>query len=484
MNLNDLLSTIYLHQNLPETNVEHISVDTRDVPESSLFILLEGSNFDPHTKVKEIEDNVSFFIAEKEINTHRPYIIDPHVRGNLSEIFSSFYNQPETKMEHIGISGTNGKTSVGSIIQHLFTGYKKSSYIGTLGIQIDKEPITFNLNTPTTPQAPELFRILNYFAENNIETNIMEVSSHALQQKRTNGVPFKYGVFTNLTKDHLDYHKTMEKYLKAKKVLFDELPSDSYAIINNDDAYADQITSDCNAEIVTYGIEHKSDFQVTAIQISESGTTFSILYNENEYHFETSLIGAFNIYNLAAAISICYLEGMDYSTIKTLVKSFKGVPGRLEKVLTSQRNIYVDYAHTPDGLENVLETLNELKTDNKVITVFGCGGDRDIEKRPLMGKIAEERSDVVIVTSDNPRTEKPELIIEDIAFGMEEQPISIKNRKHAIQKAIELSTSDDLILIAGKGHEDYQIIGKEKIDFDDKLVSMDILHNLEYLVSH
>ncbi|MBP1969431.1 UDP-N-acetylmuramoyl-L-alanyl-D-glutamate--2,6-diaminopimelate ligase [Virgibacillus natechei] len=483
MKLRDIFSTIYSHENFPDTGIEDISVDTRDVPKGSLFILLEGENFDPHTKVQDIEDNVSFFIAEKEINTQKPYMIDPDVREKLSQIFSSFYDQPERKMEHIGITGTNGKTSVGSIIQHLYNGYVKTSYIGTLGIQIDKEPVTFSLNTPTTPQAPELFGILNYFVETNIDKNIMEVSSHALHQKRTKGIPFKYSIFTNLSTDHLDYHYTMENYLQAKKLLFDELPIDSYAIINKDDPYADTIIENCDAKIITYGIEAKSDFQATSIQISENGTAFSVLHNDEEYRFETSLIGMFNIYNLTAAISTCLLEGMDYLTIKNQVKTFKGVPGRLEKVLTDERNIYVDYAHSPDGLENVLETLNKLKGNNKIITVFGCGGDRDTEKRPLMGKIAEERSDVVIVTSDNPRTEKEELIMEDIKFGMEKQPISLTNREDAIKKAIDMSTSEDLILIAGKGHENYQIIGKEKIEFDDKLVSLEILQSRKSLIS-
>jgi UDP-N-acetylmuramoyl-L-alanyl-D-glutamate--2,6-diaminopimelate ligase len=477
MKLSSILSTIYpnITSSFEDVTFEHLCHDTRKVKPNCLFLLIEGENFDPHNKVTEIEEYVSFFISEKPILTDVPYIIDPDLKSKAGLIYSSFFGHPEQTMEHIGITGTNGKTSIASILQFILQDIYPTSYIGTLGTKINGIDFKSDFDTPTTPQSYDLIPILKDFTENNIFTNIMEVSSHALHQGRVNIIPFSYGVFSNLTIDHLDFHKTFTNYLESKKLLFDQLPDTGFAVINADDTYNELITADTKAKIITFGIENDADIRATDISLSENGTTFTVNYLNEKEIFTTKLIGHFNVSNILAAIGVALLKGIDLSYIKERVSTFIGIPGRLQKVETPTRHIFVDYAHTPDGLESVLTALSSLKGNGKLLTVFGCGGDRDTSKRPLMGAIAEKYSDFSFITSDNPRTEDPEKIIDDIASGFSGFSFNkIADRKEAIKQAIIQSNPEDLIIVAGKGHENYQIIGHEKYHFDDIEISQEL----------
>ena len=480
MKLNQILTPIYteLSNNFQNIEIDNLCLDTRKLKSNCLFILIEGEHFDPHNKVTEIEKSVSFFISEKPILTDVPYLIDPDIKEKVGFIYSNFLNNPENKMEHIGITGTNGKTSIASIIQFIFQDMFKTSYIGTLGLQINGVPVESDFDTPTTPQASDLVTIIKGLVDKNVAINVMEVSSHSLHQKRVISIPFSYAIYSNLTVDHLDYHGTFEEYLNSKKILFDSLNANSVSIVNADDPNYLKMIQDTKSEIITYSIYSDSHIKATNIRLNQDGTSFDVVHNNKTITFQTKLIGNFNVYNLLSVIALCLSKKIPISYLQEKISSFEGIPGRLEKIDSSDRNMFVDYAHSPDGLESVLRALNELKGTNSIITVFGCGGDRDSSKRPMMGSISDELSDFTILTSDNPRTEDPEKILDDIAKGFSGEFIRITDRRDAIQKAIDIATPQDLILIAGKGHEDYQIIGNTKIDFDDRKISVELLNEL------
>jgi UDP-N-acetylmuramoyl-L-alanyl-D-glutamate--2,6-diaminopimelate ligase len=480
LKLTNILTPIYkeLSGNFQDIEIDNLCLDTRKLKDNCLFLLMEGEHYDPHNNVTEIEKSVSFFISEKPILTDVPYLIDPDLKEKVGFIYSNFLNNPESKMEHIGITGTNGKTSIASIIQYIFQDIYKTSYIGTLGLQINGSPVESNFDTPTTPQASDLVTMIKELADENVAINVMEVSSHSLFQKRVVSIDFSYAIFSNLTVDHLDYHGTFEEYAESKKLLFDSLSSQSVSIINADDPNFLRMVQDTKSEVITYSIFNDSDLKASNIHLNKDGTSFDVTYKNRTITFQTKLIGNFNVYNLLSVIALCFIKNLPIAYVKEKIFSFSGIPGRLEKVNSSVRSIFVDYAHTPDGLESVLKALNELKGLNSIITVFGCGGDRDSSKRPMMGSIADELSDLTIITSDNPRTEDPEKILDDISKGFSGEYFRIVDRKEAIRKAINLSSPGDLILVAGKGHEDYQIIGNTKIDFDDRKISQELLEEL------
>lgn len=453
-----------------DIEVNRICIDSRDVKPGDLFIFHKGDSFDPHAHYKSIEKDAVAFIAEKQLDTEIPTYIVPNTNDYLGQIAARFFAYPTASFTNIAITGTNGKTSTMKILADILRITDKNvADIGTNGIFFNNEEISVNEKTPTTPPPLELQTIAYQLKQKNTDYLLMETTSHGLHMGRTKAINYKYRVFTNLTKDHLDYHKTMDAYLAAKKILFDEASSDNYAIVNADSKYTDQIIRDTKAKVITYGLHEEADFKITQLTGAENKTDFTVQYNQQEIQFTSSLVGEYNILNLLTAIIIAYLEGVNLDDIKVAVKNFKGIKGRLERVENS--NIFIDYAHTPDALENVLKTLKAV-TNGKLLLVFGAGGDRDRSKRAEMGKIAEVNSDLAIITSDNPRTENPSQIINDIKAGMTRVDYAIEDREAAIKQAINLMKAEDVLVIAGKGQEEYQEINQKKYPFSDYQVAL------------
>lgn len=469
MKLNQLLSDFFdvSKEEYKAINVSGICTDTREVTKGDIFILQKGNNFDSHDSYKELENKVVAFISEREIETTIPYFVVEDANDVIGPIAAKFYGNPTQDMINIAVTGTNGKTSVTSIMSHILQEHHKHvGLIGTNGIFVNDRVLMENIKTPTTPPPLDLQKIAHELKLNHAEYNVMEVTSHGLHYDRTKGIDYKYRLFTNLTADHLDFHKTMAEYFKAKSKLFIEANHDDFCILNKDSDYFTALSKQCNGHVISYGVAQGADFRATNIELNEKNTAFDVSFEGETVRMESALIGMFNISNLLAAIAVTRLEGIPLQTIKSYVASFKGIPGRMERIVIDEKVIVVDFAHTPDALENALQTLADIKS-KRLITVFGCGGDRDNSKRPVMGKISEQYSDKVIVTSDNPRTEDPDKIIKDITNGMTGVVDAISDRRDAIHFAINGADAGDIILIAGKGHEKTQIVGTEEFLFDD-----------------
>ena len=477
MKLNQLLHGFFDVDKVAYANIDvtGICTDTREVKDGHLFILQKGEHFDSHDKYKELEQKVSAFISEREIDTRLPYFVVNDANDVIGPIAAKFYGNPTESMVNIAITGTNGKTSVASIISHILQRYQKSvGLIGTNGIFINDKVLFKNSKTPTTPPPLDIQKISHELRLHHADYTTMEVTSHGLHFDRTKGIDFKYRVFTNLTVDHLDFHQTMDEYFNAKSKLFTEADQDEYCILNKDTSYFHAMKEKCNGRLISYGTLEKANFRASNIELNEKNTLFDVTYQNETVRMKSSLIGAFNISNLLAAIAVTRLEGIPLKCIQSYIESFHGIDGRMERIVKDDRVVVVDFAHTPDALEKALQTLSDIKR-RKLITVFGCGGDRDDSKRPLMGEIAERYSDVVIVTSDNPRTEDPDEIMNDIAMGMIREVVCISDRREAIHLAIKQAYPGDIILIAGKGHEKTQIIGTEEFIFVDVAVAKEAL---------
>ncbi|MEO8233170.1 MAG: UDP-N-acetylmuramoyl-L-alanyl-D-glutamate--2,6-diaminopimelate ligase, partial [Ignavibacteriota bacterium] len=382
---------------------------------------------------------------------------------------------PTSKLKLIGITGTNGKTTTTFILKNILqsAGFK-TGLVGTISNYIGDVKVDSKL---TTPESNDLNSMFYDMIQAGCSHAIMEVSSHSLILNRVYGLDFSAAIFSNITSDHLDFHRSFEEYLKAKKILFDGLSSNSFAIFNSDDANSQEIVKDCRGKIVTYGVSDNSDYQIKNINYDLNGTDFIINQNKVDYKIHTTLIGTFNAYNAASAFAAAHSLGIDANKITEGIKSAPQVPGRFEVMGTGKKKVIVDYSHTADSLEKALLAVREIvKNKNQIVTVFGCGGDRDKTKRPIMGKIASELSDKVIVTSDNPRTENPFEIIEDIKFSIDKNNYEVEeNREEAIVKAIRTSNDDAVILIAGKGHENYQEINGIRNHFSDKEIALKYL---------
>ena len=370
------------------------------------------------------------------------------------------------------MTGTNGKTTVTHLIQRLFeVENKKCALIGTLGNKMSSDD-SYHDAKHTTPQAPELQKLFHDIYEKNISNVVMEVSSHALAQHRVDYCEFNCAVLTNLTQDHLDFHITMQNYFKAKAKLFENLYTDDIAVINVDDEYAQKFIEvlSPNVKLFTYGINKPADIKAENISFNDSGASFICDVKGHKYSINLSMNGMFSVYNVLASLCVAYAYGFNIENCIKTLEGIKGVAGRFE-IVVNKPTVIVDYAHTPDGLENVLKTAREITPDGgKLICIFGCGGDRDATKRPKMGAIAEELADKVIVTSDNPRSEDPQQIITDILAGFKSvsNVIVEPDRELAIKEAYKIAQFNDVILVAGKGHEDYQILANETIHFDDR----------------
>ncbi|TXI98480.1 MAG: UDP-N-acetylmuramoyl-L-alanyl-D-glutamate--2,6-diaminopimelate ligase [Chryseobacterium cucumeris] len=454
--------------------VTELVIDSRKVTENSLYIAMRGTVVDGHSFIASaIEKGAAAIVCEEFPETLVENVTYIQVKDSskaLGHLASNFYGNPSQKLKLIGVTGTNGKTSVSTLLFDVFKnlGYP-AALLSTVEIRIGEEIIPA---THTTPDVITINRILAEAVEKGCEFAFMEVSSHGIAQNRIEGLHFKIAGFTNLTHDHLDYHKTFEEYLKTKKRFFDQLEDTAIAITNVDDKNGNVMLQNTKAKKKSYALKTMADYHGKLLEVDFNG----MLLNFNGKEFWTTLTGKFNVYNLLLVFGIAAELGFEQDEILQAISKLKRVSGRFE-TFKSDGGIFfiVDYAHTPDALENILDSINDIRTKNeRLITVFGCGGDRDHSKRPEMGNIATKKSTLAIITSDNPRTEDPAQIIKEIEAGVEPQNFSkytsIPDRKEAIKMAIKFAEPKDIVLVAGKGHENYQEINGVKHHFDDKEV--------------
>jgi len=456
-----------------DIDIKGIAYDSREVKDGYLFVAIKGYETDGHKYIDSaVKNGAVAVLGEEDLSLENAvYIKTDNSRKALAVCSAAFFGHPERKLKIIGITGTNGKTTTTYLIrQILMLKGMRCDLIGTNQIIIGDE---ITESSRTTPESFDLFEIFSKMAESGGEYVVMEVSSHSLELDRVYGVTFETAVLTNITQDHLDFHKTMENYARAKAKLF---AMSKKSAINSDSDFAEICISSCVGEPLTYSIEKDSILKAENINMSERGVIFNIQCNGESRDMRLGIPGKFSVYNALAAISACLNIGMDISDIENGLVLAKSVKGRIEVVHTNTPyTIIIDYAHTPDGMENIISTVKAFAR-NRVITVFGCGGNRDATKRPKMGAIVEELSDIAVVTSDNPRCEEPEKIIDDILTGMKkDNHITIVNRKEAIAKAMEIAEEGDVIILAGKGHETYQEINHIKHDFDERAVVKEIL---------
>jgi UDP-N-acetylmuramoyl-L-alanyl-D-glutamate--2,6-diaminopimelate ligase len=451
-----------------------LSIDSRSVEVGFVYAAFRGTIVDGHDFIaKAIENGARCIVCESvtEINPNVTYVVTDDVRKLIGEMVHTFYDESSEKIRLVGVTGTNGKTTVSTLLHQLFSAFGyKCGLISTVENRIGDDVI---LATHTTPDVISLHKLIAKMEAEKCEYVFMEVSSHAIDQQRIAGLKFEGALFTNITHDHLDYHKTMKNYIAAKKKFFDQLTDDCFAITNADDKNGLIMLQNTKAKKTTYGLRSMADYKVKVIESSVHGLNLRI--NGREAHFR--LIGEFNAYNLALVYGAAVELGMESDDVLSLLSGLRGADGRFEQIIDqhSGRCGIVDYAHTPDALQNVLDTIRKVKsTHSKIITVVGCGGDRDVTKRPIMAKVAVESSDKVILTSDNPRSEDPESIIDDMEMGLNDlakkKTLKIVDRYQAIKTAVMMSDENDIILVAGKGHENYQEIKGEKFPFDDKKI--------------
>jgi UDP-N-acetylmuramoyl-L-alanyl-D-glutamate--2,6-diaminopimelate ligase len=465
-----------------DLNIDNVSYDSRKLKPNSLFVCLSGNNVDGHSFIDEaVKNGAIAILVEKDIVYSNKAIVIIKVKDtriSLANISNLFYNEPSKEIELIGVTGTNGKTTVTHYIKDVLEYYGKTiGTIGTLGFELTNKKININKTTPTTPEALELRESFREFKYNSVHSIVMEVTSSALAKHRVDFCDFNIGIFTNLSQDHLDEHGTMEAYKKEKMKLFHKC---KLGIINIDDDISEEIIKDATCKILTYGIENPADIQATDIIYKNDSVSFKINFKETCNEVNIKIPGKFTVYNVLATIAACYSLDISIEDIMKLLPSINPVPGRVELIKNNlNKNVIVDYAHTPDALEKLLIMAREI-TSGRIITIFGCGGDRDTTKRGIMGKIAGSLSDYCIITSDNPRTENPKLIVDDIESGVLSTITTyekIINRKNAIERGLKILKDNDLLIIAGKGHEDYQIIGKRKFHFNDREIVENTLKN-------
>jgi len=482
-NLQDILYKVRIKEVHGSTDIDvnDIQIDSRNVKQGSVFIAIKGEKTDGHKFFdKVIEQGVVAIICEvlpEKIFDNITYVQVENTHEAVAYLANNFYNEPSKKFKLIGVTGTNGKTTVATVLYKLFTqlGYK-CGLISTVQNMVGETVIPA---THTTPDAISLNKIFKQMTDENCTHVFMEVSSHAIHQHRITGVHFSGGIFTNITHDHLDYHKTFDEYIKVKKKFFDDLPASAFAISNADDSRGTVMLQNTPATKQYYSLKAMALFKGKILHNALTG--LQMMINNTEVHFR--LIGEFNAYNLLAVYATAICLGENSQKVLTALSMLTGAEGRFDYIIGNQLIIgIVDYAHTPDALENVLSTIKKLRKGNEqVITVIGCGGDRDKTKRPIMARTACDYSDKVILTSDNPRTENPEEIIKEMEAGLNSaarrKSVSITDRKEAIKTAVSMAHTEDIILIAGKGHEKYQDINGVKYPFDDKEILKNLLNS-------
>lgn len=463
--------------NFNNINVTGITYNSLDVKQDNIFCALRGTATDGNIFIPQaIEKGARVIVTEThpaQAPDNITYIIVKDARETMALLAKNFFEFKKNKAKIIGVTGTNGKTTITFLISWLLKkiGFS-TAIIGTTGIYLQDEKIPA---THTTPESVKLYEIISKINSLGINYIIMEVSSHSLVQKRVYGIEFKTAIFTNLTPDHLDYHKTMQNYADAKKILFDSLHPSSFAVINSDDNFSEYVTKSLNSnQIIKVGENTSSDFVIKSKKSGINGISFDLFCKKTNkiIHFDSNLIGEFNISNLGLALVTVSNLGIDLESLTEYASDIIAAHGRMELIKLETGSIgVVDYAHTPDSLEKAIKTLRNIINDGKLITVFGCGGDRDKSKRPTMGRIASTLSDKVIITNDNPRSENPDDIIQEIIQGIDKSFFHkidiIPDRGSAIKSAVSNSQTGDIVLIAGKGHENYQIFGDVKIHFDD-----------------
>jgi UDP-N-acetylmuramoyl-L-alanyl-D-glutamate--2,6-diaminopimelate ligase len=472
-NLKDILYQVSINQVFGFTDVEVNSLvfDSRKVQKNDVFIAQKGIRFDGHSYIEKAISLGAAVIICEDFPTYKKegvtYVQVSDANLALAIMASNFYNNPSRILPLIGVTGTNGKTTIASLLYQLF---KKAGYkvglLSTVKILVDETEFKA---THTTPDSVTINSYLDKMIESGVDYCFMEVSSHGIHQKRTEGLTFTGGVFTNLSHDHLDYHETFSEYRNVKKSFFDSLSKSAFALTNIDDKNGAFMLQNTKAKKKTYALKTLADYKVKVLEKQFSGTLLKI----DESEVWTKLIGKFNAVNLLAIFATAELLGIEKLETLTIISQLENVSGRFEYVLSEDGvTAIIDYAHTPDALKNVLETINDIRTGNeKVITVVGCGGDRDRAKRPKMAHIASQLSNQAIFTSDNPRTENAQTILNEMEFGVSaenyKKTLSILDRRQAIKTACKFSESGDIILVAGKGHEDYQEIKGVRTHFDD-----------------
>lgn len=474
MRLKKLMERVNATTEFEDMEVSAVTDKFDNIQENSVFVCIKGKKVDGHMFASEaITKGACCVIAERDTGEKKQIIVDD-ARKAYALMCSAMYSNPADEIKMIGVTGTNGKTSTAYYIRQLleFAGHK-TGLIGTVFEIVGDKTYDSNL---TTPEPAQLFKMLREMADNACEYCVMEVSSQALEQQRVEGITFETAVFTNLTVDHLDYHKTMEEYKKAKKKLF---ANSKKAVLNFDDTNSDYMCDGIDIKKTTYSIkDDRSDYTAKNVELFEDHIKYELVGTGVIGRVKLNVPGRFTVYNSMAAAVTVIEQGIGTPVISKAFMSMDGVKGRMETVETGKDyTVIIDYAHTPDGLENLLKSLREVYI-GRIITVFGCGGDRDKTKRPQMGSIAGELSDIVVVTSDNPRSEDPELIIKDILGGMEKtkaRKYTISDRTKAIKKAISLARTGDVVVLAGKGHETYQILSTGKIHYDEREIINEIL---------
>ena len=480
MNIAGLLNHVKVIQvtgNPELKEVEKITIDSREVDDKSLFVAIKGFNTDGHKFIPEVInkkacavvlDNNSAVPEQLFAHNNCVKILVADSRIALAEIANAFYGEPSRKLTLIGITGTKGKSTTAFYIKNVLenAGFK-TGLIGTLANYIGKKEIKTVL---TTPQSHTINMLMKQMVDEGCTHCVMEVSSHALHLHRADLLDFNFTVFTNITSDHMDYHVTFDNYLEAKKILFDMTGSDAQIVYNIDDKSAERLMADTKGKLHSYGQNERAEFRIHDIEYDLDGTSFRIDRNGTTYSLTTGLVGHFNAYNAAVGFAIGVLSGIKTENVIEGVKSTPQVPGRFEVVSAGDKKAIIDYSHTADSLKQALTAVRHIVKDTRpVYTVFGCGGDRDRTKRPIMGAIAAEMSDFVYVTSDNPRTEDPNKIVEEVLIGIKTKNYkAIVNREEAIKTAIEESEDNAVILIAGKGHETYQEVNGVRSHFSDK----------------
>ncbi len=479
MNLTDILKGITITETSADMSLEitGVSYDSRKTTAGDLFIAVRGYETDGHKYIgAAIAKGAICVLCEEKPTEDIPYVLTGNSRRALAAASANWFKNPASELKIIGVTGTNGKTTTTTLIKTVieYCSGEKVGLIGTNSIEFGKKVVEAS---HTTPESYDLQKLLRNMADDGCDWVVMEVSSHALQLDRVYGLRFKVGVFTNLTHEHLDFHKTMDEYAKAKSLLFKQ--SDN-AVINIDDPYAEvmlKAAADCSVTTISTE-KDEADLVAKRIRVFADKVEFCALTMEKLQKIEMSMPAMFTVYNGLAAAAVGLVLEYEIEDIAQGLKSCKGIKGRIEVVPTGRDfTIIIDYAHKPFALENIIRTFKALES-GRVVTLFGCGGDRDKTKRPIMGELAAELSDFVIVTSDNPRTEEPGEIIKDILAGMQKTKtpyIVIENRKEAIGWAISNAIPNDIIILAGKGHETYQIIGKEKFQFDEREIIREFL---------
>ncbi|MGO4913162.1 UDP-N-acetylmuramoyl-L-alanyl-D-glutamate--2,6-diaminopimelate ligase [Leeuwenhoekiella sp. W20_SRS_FM14] len=466
----------------PNVPVNEVHFDSRKVGLNDVFVAVKGTQSNGHEYITKAEEQGAIAIICEDMPSKFvngiTYVQTSDSAKALAIIASNYYNNPSENLKLVGITGTNGKTTIATLLYQLFTkaGFK-TGLLSTVRVMVADQEYA------ATHTTPDSLTINKYLAEMNaegIEYCFMEVSSHGIHQMRTEGLRFAGGIFTNLTHDHLDYHNSFAEYRDVKKSFFDKLPKDAFALVNIDDRNGQIMLQNTQAKKITYALKSYADYRAQILENQFTG----LLLKVNETEVWVKLIGSFNAYNVLAIYAAAELLGLTQIEALQYLSELTSVSGRFQYLISAKKiTAIVDYAHTPDALKNVLETINDIRTKNEnLITVVGCGGDRDRTKRPVMGKIAAALSTKVIFTSDNPRSEDPEAIIEEIEKGVEpldyKKTLSITSRKQAIKTACQMAEENDIILIAGKGHETYQEIKGERTNFDDFKIVQELLTEL------